>query len=162
MRPDTPIVAGGFKELKMPFLSCKSWPLVRVDDDGIRPAGKPDQCFYCQAKVGEPHGAECVCVLQQVTYDVICDNRLVGKFTTHEPYHWDDSNGEFHKVGSSWCASNAFDEIEWSDEAVKSKASQIVEADGDECLCGMLEFTNRCVVHDGPIIELREELTNGR
>lgn len=28
-------------------------PIVKKDDTGIRPAGKPDECFYCHSKVGE-------------------------------------------------------------------------------------------------------------
>lgn len=26
---------------------CDSWPLVLENDDGIRPAGDSDRCFYC-------------------------------------------------------------------------------------------------------------------
>ena len=39
-----------------------NWPLVDPKDDGIRPAGRPDECFYCRQKVGEPHGQKCVIV----------------------------------------------------------------------------------------------------
>ncbi len=35
------------------------FPLVDKNDDGIRPAGKPDQCFYCQQKVGSEHKKDC-------------------------------------------------------------------------------------------------------
>lgn len=42
------------------------WPLVDPNDDGIRPAGKPDECFYCNSKVGEEHGRQCCIVTKLV------------------------------------------------------------------------------------------------
>ena len=35
----------------------KSWV---VGDHGVRPNGPPDECFYCQAKVGTEHVTGCV------------------------------------------------------------------------------------------------------
>ena len=33
-----------------------NWPTVHEKDDGIRPAGRPDQCFYCkQSKIIFPN-----------------------------------------------------------------------------------------------------------
>ena len=41
----------------------KDWPLVTADDDdGVRPAGKANECFYCQRLIGNPHKAGCVIV----------------------------------------------------------------------------------------------------
>jgi hypothetical protein len=37
-----------------------NWPLVAPNDDGIRPAGPRDACFYCRQKVGQPHKPDCV------------------------------------------------------------------------------------------------------
>ena len=48
------------------FQAPENWPLVDPKDDGIRPAGKPDECFYCNSKVGKPHGHDCVCVKKKV------------------------------------------------------------------------------------------------
>jgi len=31
---------------------ANDWPLVAVNDDGIRPAGKRTECFYCKQQVG--------------------------------------------------------------------------------------------------------------
>jgi hypothetical protein len=48
----------------------KDWPLVDPFDDGIRPAGAPDRCFYCWQKVGEPHRRDCVVVKKLVRFRV--------------------------------------------------------------------------------------------
>lgn len=39
--------------------------LVLKNDDGIRPAGKPDACFYCKQKVGTPHCDDCITLLRK-------------------------------------------------------------------------------------------------
>ena len=41
-------------------------PLVHPQDDGIRPAGLPDECFYCKQKIGNPHLEDCVAVTKKV------------------------------------------------------------------------------------------------
>jgi hypothetical protein len=46
--------------------NVENWPLVAVNDDGIRPAGKPDECFYCNNKVGRAHDFGCVVVTRKV------------------------------------------------------------------------------------------------
>lgn len=43
-----------------------TFPLVAENDDGIRPAGSPDQCFSYQRFVGQPHGPDCVVVSKRV------------------------------------------------------------------------------------------------
>lgn len=45
---------------------ANDWPLVTVNDDGIRPAGEPDECFYCNQKVGQPHDRDCVIIKKRV------------------------------------------------------------------------------------------------
>jgi hypothetical protein len=52
-----------------------NWPLVAVNDHGIRPAGLPDQCFYCHQKVGSPHARDCVVVwkLARLEVELTCD-----------------------------------------------------------------------------------------
>lgn len=39
--------------------------LVLKNDSGIRPAGKPDECFYCNQKVGTPHLDDCILLLRK-------------------------------------------------------------------------------------------------
>ena len=49
----------------------QSWPLVDVKDDGIRPAGSPDECFYCCQKVGQLHKLDCVIVEKLIEMRVL-------------------------------------------------------------------------------------------
>lgn len=80
-------------------------PLVLPNDDGIRPAGAPDECFYCRQKIGQPHGRECVAVHKKVkvlyTYELEIE----------VPYFWTKENVESHRNESSWCASNGIEEL---------------------------------------------------
>src|SRR5262245_41416287 len=46
------------------------WRLVDPFDDGIRPAGPKDTCFYCWQKVGEPHRRDCIVVTKVVRFRV--------------------------------------------------------------------------------------------
>ncbi len=39
--------------------------LVLKNDSGIRPAGKPDECFYCNQKIGTPHLDDCTMLLRK-------------------------------------------------------------------------------------------------
>lgn len=61
------------------------WPLVEEDDNGIRPAGGPDTCFYCKRKVGEEHAKDCTTILKLVklrhSFELIVD----------VPDHWDEA-----------------------------------------------------------------------
>jgi hypothetical protein len=96
-----------------------NWPLVVPNDDGIRPAGPPDACFYCKNRVGEPHGLSCVVVQKRV--------RVTYTFTLEIdiPHNWEAKQFEFHRNAGSWCADNAIDEL-----------SAILEDDnGPGCLC---------------------------
>ena len=49
-------------------MSADPWPLVVEKDDGIRPAGPPDACFYCAQKVGQLHARDCVMVVKVVRF----------------------------------------------------------------------------------------------
>lgn len=85
---------------------CQSWPTVLVNDDGIRPAGKPGQCFYCQQKIGHPHKQDCVTVQKKVRVRYSFDIEIV------VPHFWTKSIIEFHRNESSWCADNAIRDLE--------------------------------------------------
>lgn len=82
-----------------------TWPLVAPNDDGIRPAGQPDECFYCRRKVGEEHKRNCTIVtkLVRIAYTYEVDVTV--------PYDWDEDMIHFHRNEGTWCASNAFSEI---------------------------------------------------
>ena len=77
----------------------EAMPYVTNDDDGIRPAGPPDACLYCQRKVGERHKVECVSVVRPVvvTFQVAVDLDVA--------MNWDanDIKGFYN---NSWCGSN--------------------------------------------------------
>lgn len=81
-------------------------PVVTGDDYGIRPAGRPDACFYCNRRVGERHAFECVIVRVPRTYRVILDGADVGTWTVGDPVSWNAEAREFHRNESSWCANN--------------------------------------------------------
>lgn len=83
-----------------------SWPVVIKNDDGIRPAGNPDECFYCQRKIGEEHSRECVTITKLVKV------RYIYEIEIPVPNYWSSEDIEFHRNESSWCADNSFDEIE--------------------------------------------------
>lgn len=112
------------------------WPVVTLDDDGIRPAGKPDQCFYCGSNVGQAHRRDCVTVEKRVRV------RYVFEFDTTMPYGWTAENFLFHRNDGTWCADNAFDEIQ--------------SAAGNDCMCAMFtamftaEFVG--VVDETPLV----------
>lgn len=83
----------------------KNWPLVDPDDHGIRPAGKPDACFYCSSVVGTEHARDCVIVTKRVKV------RYTLEIEVDVPYAWNKEFFEFHRNESSWCADNVVDEI---------------------------------------------------
>ncbi len=106
---------------------------IKANDSGIRPAGKPDQCFYCGNKVGELHGPTCVMVERKVTleYKILVE--------TYQPYHWSFDDIERHRNVGSWCASNLIAELE-----------AIEEREG--CLCEAVECSVVNVVDNTPVI----------
>lgn len=76
------------------------WPKVLPDDQGIRPAGPSDACFYCGRRVGEEHQRTCVTVVKKVKIVASIELEI------DVPHHWDESNVNFYQNDSSWCASN--------------------------------------------------------
>lgn len=95
------------------------YPLVDQDDDGIMPAGKPDECFYCHQKVGTPHGPTCVVVTKTVLVEVVLT------LSIRVPHHWDGHDIESHRNESSWCADNIVSDLQ----------HHLVRVNGDSCLC---------------------------
>jgi hypothetical protein len=102
-----------------------NWPKVVENDDGIRPAGNKDECFYCRRKIGQPHEEDCVIVTKKVKV------RYSFEIEIDVPHFWDKDNIEFKLNDSSWCADNALEDL--------------TEYAGDGCLCG---------VFDGEFIEV--------
>ncbi len=81
-------------------------PLVVPNDDGIRPAGKPDECFYCNRKVGEPHQQSCVCAHKKVVL------RYSFEVEIDVPWSWSEEDILFHRNESTWCSNNGLREID--------------------------------------------------
>ncbi len=108
-----------------------NWPLVDPKDDGIRLAGAPDQCFYCQKRVGESHARDCVIVQKRVEMEVLItwpegaktkDGQMLvgtksaGLWQFDEPHFWDAHQSTFHKNDSSWCANNFVHQMDGGDD----------------------------------------------
>jgi hypothetical protein len=74
-----------------------NWP---VEKFGIRPAGKPDECFYCRQKSGDQHAPECVIRERTVLVDVIIQMVMT------VPEKWTPDTIEFSLNESSSCANN--------------------------------------------------------
>lgn len=115
-----------------------NFPLVVENDDGLRPAGSPSQCFYCKSVIGEPHKHDCVVVTKKVklkySFDVVVE----------APHHWDEGMILFHRNEGSWCADNAIAEIE-----------QYAEKVG--CLCGVFNCLFVDVVDETPRRKINEQ-----
>jgi hypothetical protein len=134
-----------------------AWPLVADKDDGIRPAGRPDECFYCKSRVGHPHARACVVVKKRIAMRVRAvlpsGDVLDGVWQFDEPYAWEPRMSEFHKNEGSWCASNFL--LERRRGTVAWEAGdpwddlEGLERAGD-CLCGRLSFAFLRVVDGTP------------
>ncbi len=148
------------------------WPLVDKNDDGIRPAGKPNECFYCRNCVGSPHGQDCVMITKRIEMKVIATmpegDTLTGTWEFNEPYDWDVHMSEFHKNESSWCAGNfvhcngneAEGIVKWDGDSEQNWARiEALEAEGS-CLCDELLFEFIRVVDGTPQRRIRQQETN--
>jgi len=81
-------------------------PTVVTAEDS-RPAGNPDECFYCRParKIGEDHQPDCV--VPQRTWVV----RYTIDIVRPAPRYWDAGSIEFHQNDGTWCATNLIDDI---------------------------------------------------
>lgn len=105
-----------------------------VEDNGIRPAGQPDRCFYCDQPKGAQHREGCVIrkrtVVVRFSIDLVLD----------VPEDWETSNIEFKYNEGAWCANNIANEL-----------IRTVERIGDNgCLCDSLsaEFVREATGDD--------------
>lgn len=96
-----------------------------VGEHGIRPAGKPDECLYCNSKKGEQHDPSCVIRTRTVVV------RMSLEYVVAVPEDWDAGSIEFHRNDSSWCSNNAQEEVELLFKHV---------LDREECLCNRMTF----------------------
>lgn len=77
-----------------------------VMDEGIRPAGKPTECFYCGAQREAQHNPGCVIRNRTVVVDVTI------RMVIDKPEDWTPEEIESHWNDSSWCADNIISELE--------------------------------------------------
>lgn len=78
---------------------------ITENDDGIRPAGKPDQCFYCLQNVGQEHEKGCVVTWRHKKVKLLAHVEFEGDV----PEHWDNESILHRYNESTWCASNLAD-----------------------------------------------------
>jgi hypothetical protein len=74
--------------------------ILPVTEDGVRPAGSPNKCFYCGEPKGAPHAADCVIPQRTVVLAMTIE------YVVSIPAYWDASQVEFHRNDSSWCSAN--------------------------------------------------------
>lgn len=82
------------------------WPIVAPNDDGVRPGGLADRCFYCNQKIGDPHNLDCVIVHKRVRL------RYTFEVEVEVPHYWTEADTLHHRNDSTWCANNAFADID--------------------------------------------------
>lgn len=135
------------------------FPIVLINDDGIRPAGRADECFYCHRKVGQEHAHNCVCIVKTVLMGVTANlgNRTVqGTWTTIVPHDWDKRMIEFHRNEGTWCGGNFLNEedrgtVTWSHNDQQEVWSDLKRLEaGGSCLCGELRFEYIRTTDDTP------------
>ena len=90
-------------------------------ENGPRPAGSPDHCFYCEVPVGGYHDSECVLRIRTVVV------RMTVEYEIEVPESFDKDLIEFGRNEGTWCASNAMKELD-----------KLIEDDG--CLCNFARF----------------------
>ena len=79
---------------------------THVDLDDVAPAGLPDECFWCNRKIGDEHCWECVKPKKTVRL------RVTFEYDAEVPRSWDKDAIEFHHNESSWCLDNIKQELE--------------------------------------------------
>lgn len=91
--------------------------LSRPED--AAPAGKPDECFYCQRPFGEAHGDECVIPQRTVVL------RYTVTVVQSVPSNWTPHDIEFHRNESSWCADNLVGDLEGRNREGRCLCNQV-------------------------------------
>jgi hypothetical protein len=96
--------------------------ILDLYETGARPAGKPNECFYCHVDIpdtGDPqsviHTPDCVIPTRTVVVETTFT------WVKEVPMYWDIDSIEFQMNDSSSCASNLLDDI--------------VKQVGDDCPC---------------------------
>jgi hypothetical protein len=120
------------------YKKVDKWPEVLPNDNGIRPAGKSNECFYCKQKVGQLHKQDCVTVTSVLRFNVLMNDKVVGTFEQHEPYSQDLDTIMFRLNEGSWCADNCLDDVDWNDDTIPPMIEEYIKKKG--CSCSLLSF----------------------
>jgi hypothetical protein len=141
------------------------WPLVDKYDDGIRPAGRPDECFYCRQRVGKPHGSQCVIVTKVVELRVLAklpDGKIAAAlWQIDEPHAWTPEQITRRYNKSSWCQGNFLGSrtrdgrsdrgtVTWDEGAGDPWQALERLYESGNCLCGLLSFAFVRVIDNTP------------
>lgn len=81
------------------------WPMVLLNDNGIRPAGPADACFYCNQKVGQLHLLDCVSIRKRVKV------RYTVEVEIDMPHSAGKAEIEYNRNDGRWCGNNVIDDI---------------------------------------------------
>lgn len=114
-----------------------------VADHGIRPAGPPDRCFYCDRKMGQEHKDGCV--IRKRTVVVRYQIDLV--VSIPEDCTADMINFRYNE--STWCGDNLVDDI--------AAAAQRMEDGPAGCLCPVVhaQYLREATEEDEALQRLR-------
>lgn len=75
-----------------------------ITDNGVRPAGSPNMCFYCHSPKGA-HREDCVCVTKTVVLEMMIP------YVVEVPNSWTAEEIEFQRNDSSFCLGNDSEKI---------------------------------------------------
>ena len=103
-------------------MKVENW--LVTPENGPRPAGPPDRCFYCGAAIGSQHAESCVIRKRTVVV------RATVEYVVTVPEDWDAHMIEFHRNDGSWCAGNGLSEI-------GRLAEYLDRDDAPECGCSL-------------------------
>lgn len=98
-------------------MTRKDWTVGKYS---VHPAGEPNECFYCGAKVGEQHKQKCEIREKTIVTRVTID------FVDSVPEYWDRELIDFYYNESSWCASSILHKLK--------------ERSDFRCLCDVASF----------------------
>ncbi len=106
--------------------------ILPVKDNGVRPAGAPNLCFYCGNAIQKEHKADCVCRQRTVVVE------LTLTYVISVPASWTEDDILFHRNDSSFCMNNDLTALaEWANE-------------GNNCTCMMsaVKFLREATEYD--------------
>lgn len=138
------------------YAKTVGWPKVLPNDDGIRPAGKPDECFYCYQRVGQGHRPDCVTVLQLVRYTVWVNGTNIGYHETDQPYTW--SVAKMQEEGPFALRQRVPADVPAGMSHPARHAAEVIA----QFTNPVVTFQLSEVVDPGPVVSLREEIDEVR